>query len=64
MSEAAITIDTAIIAGSGVLTLLCVLMAARGFRARRLVPAGAWAAGAAVFGFICYFFLAFQMGMF
>ena len=56
--------DTAIALVAGVIAAAALALALRGFSRRRIGIGAAWLAGAAAFGFVAWFFAAFQMRLF
>ena len=64
MSGSRIDEDTAIALVAGTLAALCVVMAIRAFKRRRVSSGIAWAASGAVFAFVAYFFATFTIRLF
>jgi hypothetical protein len=64
MSGSGIDEDMAIALIAGALAAVCLALAVRGFSNRRIGAGLAWLFGAAVFGFVVYFFAIFTIRMF
>ncbi len=64
MANSGLDADSLIALGASALAAVCLAMALRNFLNRRIALGLVWSLGAAAFGFLAYFFVAFTIRMF